>query len=264
MARFPLAIKIANVLVYLFSLGSNVYSVVGPEKEDSPFGDSRPTYIDPAPFAFAVWGLIHFLLGGFVIYQFFTPANDAVIKGIHWNFVILGLLNAIWLSLWQTGHYILAFIEVLFVCSSVSYIYHVIRRRFPAENINDTLWIHAPFSLYHAWITVVAVINAFAAFGQEVTAEGPSTLTIIFVVIGLLFLKGTAVGYVEYGRGDIVGSLVISYVLFAIFIEQQQPVIHWVALGLSLISLFYTAKPTLVKTFFPNLDLPSERAPLLG
>jgi hypothetical protein len=49
---------------------------------------------------FYVWSVIHFLLGGFVIYQWFEPAHEVAVHGVGWHFVISSVLNAVWLSLW--------------------------------------------------------------------------------------------------------------------------------------------------------------------
>ncbi|CAB4445923.1 unnamed protein product [Rhizophagus irregularis] len=186
MARYPLAIKIANVFVYIFLLGSNVYSgLFNRESENSPYGGKHLTYISPAPFVFGVWGLIHFLLGGFV-----------------------------------------------------SMIYAVIKRR-DGNNINEIIWIRAPFSLYHAWIVVIAFISTFAAFANDKKDDDshPSLVVKIFVVIALLILaKLATVGYLYKGKGDIAGSIVIAWYLYGVAVEQNDQVIHWTALVLAIIS----------------------------
>lgn len=46
-----------------------------------------------------VWTLIHILLGGFVIYQWFDQAHEAAIHGVGWHFVISVLLSSAWLAL---------------------------------------------------------------------------------------------------------------------------------------------------------------------
>lgn len=47
----------------------------------------------------SVWTLIHLLLGGFVIYQWFEPAHEAAIHGVGWHFVLSVLLSSAWLAL---------------------------------------------------------------------------------------------------------------------------------------------------------------------
>jgi hypothetical protein len=259
--RFPQPVKIATLLVYFFLLSANVYSVYGPES-GSPYVDSKKTYITPAPFVFFVWGVIHFLLAGFVIYQFFSQATETVVDGISWHFVFISIWNTIWLALTQKDHPILAWIAILLTASQVSYVYYNIRYKYPAINLMDNAFIHAPFSLYHAWIFVIAVISTFVAFTPEVSDDGPSVLVTIAVVIGLLVLKSTAISYVELGKGDVAGALVIAWALYGIFVEQDSPAIRWTALVLSILTLLYSVKPFVAKHFFGRGG--EERAPLLG
>uniref|UniRef100_A0A1D1XIH8 Putative transporter ydeD n=1 Tax=Anthurium amnicola TaxID=1678845 RepID=A0A1D1XIH8_9ARAE len=266
MAKYPLAIKVANVLVYFFLLGANVYSVFD-RNDDSPYG-KKETFISPAPFVFGIGGLIHFLLGGFVIYQWFGP-QELVLDGINWHFVGISLLNTLWLVFWQTGHFILAWITILFTAGQITYTYAVITRsresregREDAATINELIWIHAPFSLYHAWIVVINLISIFAAFAndKESPDDKPKLIVKIFVVIGLFILKSTAIGYIFHGKGDIVGAIVIAVTLIGISIEQQDPVIHWVSLVLGVI----VSLAALIPVYRRIRNRGEESAPLLG
>jgi hypothetical protein len=264
MARFPLLIKIANLLAYIFLLGANVYSGLGPDNEDSPYRESHPTYITPAPFIFGIWGLIHFLLGGFVIYQFFSSSPEVIEDGIHWHFVGITLLNSLWLALWQTDHLFLAWITILITSSQVSYIYYTIKNKYGrsgGSSFNEIIWVHAPFSLYHAWIFVIAVISTFAAFLPDKEDDhSPSIIVKILVVLGLLFLEGTAVGYIEKFKGDIAGAVVIAWTLYGIFVEQEDPIIHWTALVLAVFTTFHILRPLYRKYVRGETG---EQAPLL-
>lgn len=51
--------------------------------------------------------MIHILLLGTVIYQFFPNGKKVIIDGISWRFPLLGILNAIYVNLWATHHYII-------------------------------------------------------------------------------------------------------------------------------------------------------------
>lgn len=44
--------QIVNIIVYILFLGSNVYSVAGPE---GPYRSGRETYFTPANYAFGIW-----------------------------------------------------------------------------------------------------------------------------------------------------------------------------------------------------------------
>lgn len=50
--------------------------------------------------------LIHILLLGTIIYQFFDDGKLVIVDGISWRFPLLGLLNAIYVNLWASQHYI--------------------------------------------------------------------------------------------------------------------------------------------------------------
>ncbi|RUP51594.1 hypothetical protein BC936DRAFT_147214 [Jimgerdemannia flammicorona] len=124
MSNFHILLKVSNVIVYLWFLSATVYSTVGP----NPDGDvikSHLTYITPAHWINLAWTAVHFLLGGFVIYQWFEPAHDGTVHGVGWHFVISTLLNTLWFRLWNTGHLYLSFIAILFTASSVSFVFYV-------------------------------------------------------------------------------------------------------------------------------------------
>lgn len=271
MFRFPIAIKIANVLVYFFLLGLNVkvYFIDKPDDDGNDLKEKnycdRPTYFSPAPFAYLVWSIIYVLLFGFIIYQWFNRANEVVVDAIGWHFTFIGLWNSASVALCKTGHPILAWIAVIFTCLQVSTVYYNIRYKYPAEGFNDTIWIHMPFSLYHAWIFVLGVVGAFVAFPPKTTDKDPNVLFTILSIIGLLILEGTAVGYIELGKGDLVGSLVIAWSMAAIAVEQREHAwIYWSAVVLTVITLIYSVKPFLLRLYRQGSLRGGEGAPLLS
>ena len=64
--------------------------------------------------------LIHLLLLGTVIYQFFPQGKTVVIDGISWRFPLLIVFNSLYVHLFATHYYILAFVFSLFVSSTVT------------------------------------------------------------------------------------------------------------------------------------------------
>ncbi|CEG84140.1 hypothetical protein RMATCC62417_17985 [Rhizopus microsporus] len=210
-----------------------------------------------------IWSLIHFLLFGFIIYQWFEPAHEAAIHGVGWHFVISVILSSIWLGLLKSGHYIIGFIFVLLTASSVSCVFYKLSKDYPATSWTDKLFIHAPFSLWHGWIVFTAVVNLFQAF-TGVKEDGPSVWIRILVILAFIFLTSTAIGYVEYKKhkGDVTGALVIGLGLLAIFTNQHDPWIHWSALVAAIITLIYPARPYVFKLV--GRDSSAENAPLLG
>jgi len=233
-------LKIVNVIVYFVFLGSNIYTVAGPE---GVYRSGKETYFTPASYAFAIWSLVHLLLLGAIVYQFFDSGKRVIVDGIGWRFPLLAVLNAIYVNLWAHQKYIVAFIFALLVSSTVSHIYYLVKKHHASENINDELWVHLPFSLYHGWTTVLVILTAFEAFGVNALTHKAGIFTKVFVFLGLLFLEATSAAYAfSSPEGDLAASIAIAWSLFAIFAHQHNPFIHWSALAFSLLSLFWILK----------------------
>jgi len=262
MANLHLVLKISNVIVYLMFLSSTIFSVVGPDADDDTLS-KHETYITPAYWANYVWSLIHILLGGFVITQWFEGAHQGVVNGVGWHFVISTLLNSAWLVLWHKGYLGLSLIAVLLTASSVSFVFYNLEANYPAAQWYSKLFVHAPFSLWHGWVVFVATQTVFATF-TSVQKHGPNTFHVVLSVIGIIFLGSTAVGYVEFKKqkGDVLGALVIAWGLFGIFANQTNPWIHWVAFADGIFATIYPVRPYVARLF--GRRTLGEQAPLLG
>ncbi|CAG8554204.1 8458_t:CDS:2 [Cetraspora pellucida] len=256
---YPLLIKILNVIAYLCFLSTNLYSGLGPQNDKSPYSDTRPTYITPAAFTFGVWVFIHLLLGCFVIYQFFTPAGEVVIDGIHWHFISISLWNTAWLALWTNDLFVLSWVAIVITGCQVSHVYWTLKRKYPPHNVGDKLLIHFPFSLYHAWIAVVFILSTFVAFSPEkLPDQDPSLFVKVLVFLGLLFLGMHSIFYAEQIGGDVSGSIVIAWSLFGIAAGQEDAFIHWSAIVIGTISTLYILKPFVFKYFLRRSGEESE------
>ena len=81
--------------------------------------------------------LIHLLLLGAVVYQFFPAGKRVIIDGIAWRFPLLLVLNAIYVHAWIKGAWVVAFIFALFVSSAVSHIYWIVKKSHAPESLGD-------------------------------------------------------------------------------------------------------------------------------
>ncbi|CAG8448902.1 9804_t:CDS:2 [Diversispora eburnea] len=251
-------LKILNVLAYFLFTGVNLYSFLFDEdtKKFPGFKIIHQTYISPAPYVYGIWGLIHLLLLGFVIYQFFAKNEEIITEAIGWRFIIITIVNA-------TGNKL--YVTILITSALVSTVYY--RLRTHAHYLtrtctwSETLFIHAPFSIYHGWVFVLVVIGGFAAFSEKEQGESPSILMKILVVLALLILETTAVGYIEKFKGDIAGAIVIVWALSGIAVEQDDSVIRWVAVFFAVFTTFH-----ILKAIYQRYISKSETkgAPLLG
>ncbi|KAL1918154.1 uncharacterized protein VTP21DRAFT_3420 [Calcarisporiella thermophila] len=257
MSHHHLVLKITNVIFYLFFLGTGVYDLSTGSTPDVI--ERHASFFAPADWVQYAWILTYILLGGFVVYEFFEGGHETAIHGVGWFFPVAVLLNTVWFDTWKYGWGLLSWFSILIVAGFISFIYHNLTKNHPITGWADALFVHAPFSLWHGWVVFFAVVNTFATFTH--LKDEPSTLDIILVILGLLFLTSTAVGYAEYKRGDVAGALVIAWGLYAVFARQTNPVIHWASLAAAIISTLYPAKPYVLKLLGRRTE---EQAPLLG
>ncbi|KAK1923179.1 hypothetical protein DB88DRAFT_494110 [Papiliotrema laurentii] len=258
-------IKIANIIVFAVSLGSNVYSVAGP---DDMYGSSKTTYITPSYYAFYVWSLIHLLLLGTMVFQFTTRGKEIIVDSIQWRFVLLGVFNSVYIFFWSRHWYILAFILSLLVSATVSQIYYVVKKNHSSrETWSEEAFVHLPFSLFHGWTIVLVVLSLFEAFGVNAHTHKAGIWTKIFVFLAFVFLETTAAAYAFASKeGDAAGAAAITWALFAIFIHQtSSKFIHWSAFVFFVLSLFAILK-SLYSTIRSggNVLHDEERAPLVS
>jgi len=256
-----LPLKIVNVLVYIFLFGSNTYSSV------TPGGlAGKETYITPAPYAFYVWTIINLLLLGYVILQFFDQGEEAIVEGVGWRFAGVGILNGVFAHLYATNNPIPAFIIAIFLALVLSHIYYTLQTVSP-KSLPTKLFVHLPFSLWHAWSVVLLIISGFAAFGRS-TGHKAGIFTDVFVCTALAFLASTSVGYAFSNgtQGDVAGAAVIAWALLGVFSEQRHPaVIHWFALGAFLVAGASVVKALLFAFRSGSvIGNDSERAPLVA
>lgn len=92
-----IVIKTVNIVLFLSLLGSNIYSVAGPE---DAYTSSRETYVTPSYYANYVWSLTHLLLLGTMIYQFTETGKKVIVDGLQWRFAVLILINQVYVWTW--------------------------------------------------------------------------------------------------------------------------------------------------------------------
>ncbi|WFD24356.1 hypothetical protein MEQU1_003055 [Malassezia equina] len=239
------ALKLTNVLTYVLFTSSNVYSGLSGHKMGGPI----TTYITPAPWFFGVWSLIHTLLFGLMVYQFWPSGHKAVTEHLGWRLPLLLFLNSLCSTFYSfdgSRFFSLgAFLVLLFVAGIVSHIYGILRLSSDTSSWPDILFVHLPMSLYHGFIVIIFFVAAFAVAGVDAHASKAGLVTKALVFMSLFFLESTAAGYVFYGNGDIAGAFVISLGLLAIACEQQSSrFIHWSAIIFFVISFLAVLRAT--------------------
>jgi benzodiazapine receptor len=141
----------------------------------SEITDQWDTRIDPATWAFAIWGVIYSLLGSFVFYQALPGSmvperNDQLIFGdIGYHFFTNMMINSIWLVLFQTNTtwgFTVGLIDIIAMLTSN--IFMMVQALNSSVNATEFISMRGGLSIYSGWVTAATILNAsymFKAYG---------------------------------------------------------------------------------------------------
>lgn len=153
--------------------------------------NNNETIIQPAGFAFSIWGLIYILLLIWIIYLFFSKKDKSSITARLKFWPILNfLLNGAWIIVF-TQEWVFASVIII---AALLYTLAVI---FTSINgTNDHWFDRLPFSIYFAWVTIATIVNIFTlgAANNIDTILGLSELTWTIIVLIAASLIGFAIG----------------------------------------------------------------------
>lgn len=222
MSRYNLFLRISNVVAYILVIAANTVVHVGDSKSDEPVTNSTlisgnwtvpETYLLPATYTFGIWGLIHTLLLGFIIYQWFEAAETATVEGIKFYYVTASILTIVWLLIY--GNSSVRTLIDAFVLAALSMnvfkAYDNVTTHYPPKDFKDRLFIHYPFTIYAAWTLIATILNFWAAI--------PFLNTVFFSTIAIICLG--VVGYDYNKNHDSVFSATIAWALVGIAVRQQ-------------------------------------------
>jgi translocator protein len=121
--------------------------------------DRFPVLVTPANYVFGIWSVIYLLLAAFTLWQA-LPRNrtDATLRSIGYLPALSGVLNALWVLLWQYEVFALTvpvMLGLLFTLIAI----HVKLRATRAGHSADRWLVGLPFSVYLGWITVATIAN---------------------------------------------------------------------------------------------------------
>ena len=203
--------------------------------------DAYPNLFAPAGPAFAIWGLIYLLLGGYVLYQFVqtNEKTDKLLQKINPLFISTSFANIAWIFAWHydyIGISMLIMAVLLFLLIQIADILRV--EQFTSI---EKISIWAPFSVYFGWITVAAIAN-ITVFLVSLGWNGFGMTD--FMWTNIILLVGALIGILRMSKDkNIVYGMVLvwaySWILFK----------HWYAGG------FGGAYPSVILTVIICLAL---------
>lgn len=186
--------------------------------------DMFPVPIVPANYVFSIWSAIYLLLLGYTVYQALpSRRTDATLRRLGYLPALTGVLNAVWVLLWQ--YQVFALTVPVMVALLVTLIAIWLRAREPRPASAGAApaaqgWLVAlPFSVYLGWITVATIANITQQLwnlGFRGEALSPSIWAVGILAVGLVI---TTV-MVLRGR-DVAYGAVIAWAYVGIAVKQS-------------------------------------------
>jgi benzodiazapine receptor len=215
--------KVSNIVAFVLTVIIN--SIAGATTilggvNTAEISDAYPTLVTPAGYTFAIWGVIYFLLGVFVVYQALPSQKGKDFqKKIGWLFVISSILNIAWIFCWQYQQLVVSVVLIFLLLMSLIALYLRLNIGRSTVQMRERLALHLPFSVYLGWITIATIADVavtsvsvqWSGFG--IAAE---TWALIIIVIALLITL-----VVIATRKDLGYSLVIIWALAGILAKQM-------------------------------------------
>ncbi|PBB05712.1 tryptophan-rich sensory protein [Salimicrobium humidisoli] len=206
--------------------------------------DNNQAIIQPAGFAFSIWGLIYILLFIWIIKRFFdnTWVGSLASRLTFWPIVNF-LLNGLWIVVFTQQLLVVSTLVIAAILTTLVFIHTSITK-------GDYNWFdRLPFSIYFAWVTVATIVNVFAVTASlEVeTILGLGELDWTLIMLAAATLIGSIVAF-RYS--DWLYPLVILWPFYGIYVVNEN---EYSSLNITLlitsIVLVIVALITVVKKF---------------
>lgn len=177
--------------------------------------DKYPTFVTPAGYAFAIWGLIYLGLIVFSLYQA-LPQHLERFRSIRTAYVLSSVLNCAWIYLW---HYEMIAASVFVIFAFLGTLAFICLKLRDADSTADILLAQTPFALYFGWLTVASILNTAVAFvylGIEVSETTGTVIACALIVAATVL--GAALRPVVSNSAY---PLAIAWALTAIALQQN-------------------------------------------
>lgn len=176
--------------------------------------DENQAVIQPAGFAFSIWGLIYILLFIWIIKVFFSETGAVTVKRLHIWPLTNFLLNGLWILVFTAGWILLSSAVIILLLVTLIKMY--------TETSNqDYHWFdRLPFSVYFGWVTAASVVNIFTllvSYNQEMFLGIPEISWTLLAVL-LITVLTVCIGF---QFRDWLYPLVIVWTYSGIYIEND-------------------------------------------
>ncbi len=230
MRRFGVA-QTAVILAYVGTVIVNYLAISLPigGLTTREVSDLYPALFVPAPYVFSIWSVIYLGLGIYAVAQAVSPlVGNQRVRSIAWWFALSGVLNSVWLVLWQLLAIYWTVPVMLALLATLLVIYLRLDDGAP-RGAAERWMVRLPFSIYLGWISVATIANISGALlhaGWSGWGIADVTWTVLLLAIA------TLLGVLMLARrGDLAYAMVLVWAFVGIAVEQRaEPVVSAAAL----------------------------------
>ncbi|MDN3595732.1 tryptophan-rich sensory protein [Zunongwangia endophytica] len=233
----PKLLAVLNFISVLIALFVSYYTQAV-ELNGNTMGSLSKEYFNlftPAPYAFAIWGIIYLGLlsfSGYQIYQAFGSQNDLkFLQQTKLWFVLANLSTSAWVIFWlyeYTGLSVFLMFLILFSLIKIILNTNMERWDAPLKIIAFSWW---PICFYSGWIAVATIAN-ISAYLAKIGWNGGIFSEVQWAIIMIVVAAILNIVMI-YTRNLREFAAVGIWALFAIYMRhsEEQTLIAYVALG---------------------------------
>ena len=204
-----------------------------PGEDVGAISDRYDSWIDPAGYAFSIWGLIYAASLVLAVYQVSAArAKDTALTGIRLPVALAFLCNGVWIIAFQQEQFVAAQVVIVVLTASLAVAYATLARRGRPAGVAQRWIVFTTVGVYLGWATVATV----AGTSTTLLAEGVTDVglaTGVWAALALIVATLLAVGVTVAGPPEPGFPLATAWGLAAIAVEQgaQRPVVGALAAG---------------------------------
>ncbi|WP_031426500.1 hypothetical protein [Flavimarina sp. Hel_I_48] len=214
-------LALLNLFSVILVIGVN-YASQAFRWNDTTIGDMSARYdnlFTPAPYAFAIWGVIFLSLVAYSVFQvrraFFSSKESAFIEQTGYWFALANVLNAAWVFAFTYDYLLFSVVimlGILFSLLKVVLSTNMERWDAPIATIAFVWW---PICFYSGWISVATIAN-ISAFLAKLDLKGSELNQIVWTMVMItvaVFINILMINLRNMREFAMVGA----WALFAIF-----------------------------------------------
>lgn len=176
--------------------------------------NQNETIIQPAGFAFSIWGLIYTLIFIWIIYLFFSKKDRSYItERLKFWPIANFILNGLWIFVFTQEWLFASVIVIAAMLYTLAEIYSSI------SETNHNWFDRFPFAIYFAWVTLATIVNIFTWVTNldidTILGMGELTWTILLLIIAGIIGITIAIFFKDW-----VYPLVLIWPLIGIYAES--------------------------------------------